>query len=393
MRSREAGALTGFILFSAILTSAVTQDVLLDFFISPETGEPNAVIVVGSKAATEDVISATELAAALGSLCTRISGITFGEVRAVHVPDSSLYESWENNVPPLNYTLQSLWHFDDSNAFWGSNDGTFQPWETHEEIQIRFDPEINVETARPYCVPCLHGGSISQLKSLEDPDLSAWHKVPGLIYRVDNIFVPSSVIVEMWFGIHGGRALSPLIFTVPEPWMVMQEMLPQFKFFGTTYTVVDAGPVMEMNSRTGELGALHGTPYMVTGNPHFETQILLYLNNPLEFGSHTVELVDVYQSKAFFEVSCNGEFVGSFWLISDTSDGSAPMTRVMVWKSRSTGWRMRRCGTIICAVIHGLPTPVATSCSWTLTRQVGMKSKETPTCTNHPEQGCGLLQG
>lgn len=47
MRPREAGAaITGIILFSAILTSAVTQDIPLDFFINPETGEPNAIIVV-----------------------------------------------------------------------------------------------------------------------------------------------------------------------------------------------------------------------------------------------------------------------------------------------------------------------------------------------------------
>lgn len=327
MRLREGGtALIGFVLCSAILTSAVTQDIPLDFFISPETGEPNAVIVVGSKAATEDVISATELAAALGSLYTRISGITFGErFRAVHVPDSSLYESWENDALSLNYTLQSLWHFDDPNAFWSCNDGAFQPWETHEEIQIRFDPNTNVTTARSYCVPCLYGGDAAHLKSVEDQNLSGGHKIPGLIYRVDNIFVPPSVIVEMWFGIHHRmRGRGPRIFTVPEPWMVVRGMLPQFKFFGTLYTVVDAGPVMEMNSRTGELGELYGTPYMVTGNPHFETQIVLYLNNPSEFGLHTVELVDVEQSKAFFEVSCNGKPVGSFWLIPDAVDGFAP---------------------------------------------------------------------
>lgn len=217
MKLRGAGAtLTGFVLFSTILTSIVTQDIPLDFFINPETGESKVVIVAGSKAATEDVISATELAAALSSLYTRISGITLGErYSIVHVPDSSLYENWENDVLPLNYTQQFLWYFDDSNAFWGNNDGTFQPWETHEEVQILFDPDINQKTARSYCVPCLCGGDGTCLKSTRDPDLSELFEVPGVIYRVDNIFVPPSVIVEMWFGIHQrtyGR--EPKIFTI-----------------------------------------------------------------------------------------------------------------------------------------------------------------------------------
>jgi hypothetical protein len=353
MKSEKVKAIVaGLLLFSAVTTGASTQEVPLDFFINPETGEPAMIIVVGSTAASEDVVSATNLASVIGTMCAGGYEATFGEkFTAVHenitctdlealtdrvsnegdlgfptsdVPDARLYENWENSLIPINYTLPSLWYFDDSNSFWGYDYGHFQPWETHEEIQIRFD--LNKQST-PSCLLYLYGGDIVYKRSSDELDLSNWPRVPGLIYRADNIFAPPLISVEMWFSYtfpQVVRLMRPKFFNVPEPWMVMQGMLPQFKLFNTIYTVVNAGPIFDMDSLTGKTGALHGTPYMVTGEPHFETQILMYLNNPLECGSYTLELVDVRYSRAEFEISSNDESVKEFWLISDTSDGFAP---------------------------------------------------------------------
>ncbi|MBU7017441.1 MAG: S-layer protein [Theionarchaea archaeon] len=353
MKSEKVKAtITGLFLVSAVMTGVPTQEVPLDFFVNPETGEPAMIIVVGSTAASEDVVSATNLAGVIGTLCAGGSDATFGEkFTAVHenitytnlepltdrvfyegslgfptsdVPDAGLYGNWENRLIPLNYTLPSLWYFNDSNAFWSYDYGHFQPWETHEEIQIRFD--LN-ESSPASCLPYLYGMDIMQKKSPDELDLSNWPRVPGLIYRADNIFAPPLISVEMWFSYtfpQVTRLMRPRFFTIPEPWMVMQGMLPQFKLFNTLYTVVDAGPISDKNSLTGEKGALHGTPYMVTGQPHFQTHILMYLNNPLEFGPYTLELVDVRHSTAEFEFSSNDESMKEFWLISDTSDGFAP---------------------------------------------------------------------
>jgi len=128
MKLRKIGAvLTGAALLGATLAGAVAQDVPPeDFFVDPETGEPNAVIVVGSGAATMDVVSATMLAAKTATMTytQTTNAVTF------------------TNATPIN-TLASLWYFDDYyNVYWGDGDEHFDPWETHEEIQIHVGGSI-----------------------------------------------------------------------------------------------------------------------------------------------------------------------------------------------------------------------------------------------------------
>ena len=371
MRSRKIGvAFTGVILISAAMTSAVTQDVPLDFFINPDTGELNVVIVVGSEAASEDVISAAMLAVTIGNMCAEEpNDITFTKAcRAVHenipslagfgtgientlpdevrlgfptvdVPDAQLYKNWEQNTQPINYTLRPLWYFDDSfNGFWGHNDGHFQPWETHEEIQIRFDSSSTDDIAiESDCVSCLYGENIEYTKSINGLDLSTWYGVPGLLYRADNIFVPPSVVVEAkWYSPPLSMSdrwgcFGPGIFAVPEPWLVIKEMLPQFSLFSTTYTVVHGGPLLDINTRTGEFGALHGTPCLVTGEPHFEPHVCLYMDELIEFGSFTIELMDVDmdQTKGLLKISENRKSLGPFWMLMDSQYGFSPNLQQM----------------------------------------------------------------
>ena len=152
MKLRKIGAvLAGAALLGATLAGAVAaQDVpSTDFFVDPDTGQPNVVIVVGSGAAAMDVVSATMLAAKIATMTyTEQPGeVTFTKTyKAVHenvdpfliidnagispfgialaqvwglgfptvdVPDAGPYLGWEHNYIPINYTLGALWYFDD----------------------------------------------------------------------------------------------------------------------------------------------------------------------------------------------------------------------------------------------------------------------------------------
>ncbi|MBU7028517.1 MAG: S-layer protein, partial [Theionarchaea archaeon] len=385
MRLRKIGAvLAGAALLGATLAGAVAaQDVPPeDFFVDPATGEPNVVIVVGSGAAAMDVVSATMLAAKIGTMTyTEEPGeVTFTKTyKAVHenidpflinfnvgpwlpsttiiqaqvwglgfctvdVPDAGPYLGWEFNYTPINYTLASLWYFDDYyNVYWGDGDEHYDPWETHEEIQIRFDDFYDTQDDMFFvysdCLACLYGGDID-LYNIWDGDLGnlwAWYAIPGLIYRADNIFVPPSIAVYMKYNHPYGRHIVGLdyerrrTFYVPEPWMVLWGMLPQFKLFHTIYTVVDAGPVLDQNGRTGELGPLFGTPYIVTGDPNFMAQVYLYKHEPMEFGPYKVELMDadVDHNKAWFVISQDGDEIANFWMVLDPLHGFSPNLQQM----------------------------------------------------------------
>ncbi len=353
MKLRKIGAfLAGTLLMGATLAGAVTQEVPSDFFVNPETGEFDVLIVVGSEAAAADVESAAMLATALGFACIEESGITFMKETVhqhinilttvnwlesgspemgvgfptVDVPDAHLYQEWEHNGTPISYTLESLWYFDDHHGFWGNNNGHFDPWETHEEIQIRFDSHTG--TADSDCVTCLHGGDITHVNLSGNLDLS-WYDVPGLIYRADNIFVPPALRVELPCCYPRPEAVVSLCdcfgrraFTVPEPWMVAHDRLPRFKLFDTVYTVVDGGALLDMNFRTGELGDVHGAPYIVTGTPHFEP-LCLHKNESVNYGSYTVELLDVHLGRnlGLFEISENGEIIDNFWMALNPQSG------------------------------------------------------------------------
>jgi hypothetical protein len=376
MKLKKIGAvLAGAALLGATLAGAAAQDVPpTDFFIDPDTGQPNVVIVVGSDAAAMDVVSATMIAAKIGTMTfTEETGeATFTRTfKAIHenidpfiwwtslgtwindpaysspewglgwptvdVPDASPYASWDNNFTPINYTLGSLWYFDDYyNLYWGDGDQHFDPWETHEEIQLRFDDfwdvQWDMQLVYENCWACLYGGDIDLYNSWDSTifgNFWAWYAIPGLIYRADNIFVPPYIACYMKYNHPAGVHIVGLdyerrqTFYVPDPLLVYWGMLPQFKFLGTVYTVVDGGAVLDMNGRTGALGSRFNTPYLVTGTPNYSPQVYLYKHEPMDFGSYTVELkdADVDHNKAWFVVSKDGEVQEDFWMVLDPMHG------------------------------------------------------------------------
>ena len=103
----------------------------------------------------------------------------------------------------------------------------------------------------------------------------------------------------------------------------MHDMLPRFKLFNTVYNVVDGGMVLDANAYTGEYGALHGTPFLLTGDPHFEAQTHLYVGEPVTFGLYTVELmaVDIDGNKVWLEIYRGDESIESFWMVLNSTEG------------------------------------------------------------------------
>ena len=334
MKLRKIGAIIAGVALLGSTLAAAQEVPPEDFFINPETGDPAVVLVVGKTAATMDVVSATMLATALGATSKPEAELVTmsrakhhdvdllfpkgpDEVAAlgfptVDVPDPALYRKWEHNSTFMTYPLP-LWYFDDIHKFWGNGDGDFQPWETHEEIQVRFD----YHDAKK-CGACLSGGdtTIHTTTTLSD------FTVPGLIYRADNIFAPPMVMVDPEYSQPTevpffSADLGPYtVLFMPEPWIVVHNRLPQFKLFNTVYTVIDAGPVLDIHFQTGEHGSLHGTPYIITGEPHFESPVYIYKDEPVDFSVYTVEVkeVDVDRNKAQVDVYIMGELLESFWI-------------------------------------------------------------------------------
>jgi hypothetical protein len=381
----------GAVLVGAALLGATLYTVAADvypppneFFINPD-GSPACVIAVGSSAAAMDVVSASMLAAKIGSMAVRVEEVNLPPRRytAIHqniplydwtldnnllsderlgypvldVPDATPYNNWDQNPfspptsgvtpnPPINYTLTSLWWFDDyDNGFWGDQDGVYDPWETHEEIQFRFD---NLAVFSPFS-----GATVrDHLADLLGGDIDLWRPplpltmnnmlIPSLIYRADNIYVPPMVVCIQTRNHPAGLNIVDLdyelteYYYVPDPWYVIRDALPKFMFFGTIYTVVDAGPVADRNGRTGEFGELVNTPYLVTGTPTYYFEQYLYKDQPEEYGDYIVLLkdVDVDHNKAWFEVTDPDGDIHSFWMVLDPEHGFSPNLQQQGWSGQ-----------------------------------------------------------
>ena len=364
-RKQVGAAVTGAALLAWSVAGAVAQEVPpTDFFINPETGTPRVIIVVGSSASDMDVISAAMISAKVFSMSYPVesSEITFTKTyKAIHenvepflhnfsidtaldielpdqmegagfptvdVPDAWLYKKQDHNTIPINYRIRALWYFDDHpHKFWGNGDLDFQPWETHEEIQIRFDDFHCVQDdtmISPGCAAHLYGGDVTLYNLSDELTTLHWYSVPGLIYRADNIFAPPMLLVEPDLQLVEAPFPSAdlekyTVLHIPEPWMVVQERLPEFNLFNISYTVVDAGPVLDINPSTGKRGSLHGTPYLVTGEPHFEPKVYLYENELVKFSDFTVELLegDPDWNEGLLQVSHNGTILDTFSMAMD----------------------------------------------------------------------------
>jgi hypothetical protein len=389
MKLKKIGAvLLGAALLGATLC-AVQADVYpppKEFFVNPD-GTPACIITVGSEAAAMDVVSASMLAAKIGTMAVRVEEVQLPPKRytsthqdiplydwlplpvpddlflgemlgypVLDVPEATPYNAWDFNpgyaptlsprtLPPINYTLSSLWYFDDYNwGNWGNQNGIFDPWETHEEIQYRFDNLAVFDPAsgllvRDYLADLL-GGDVNLWKNPPPATLDLSNMlIPSLIYRADNIFLPPMILCIQTKNHPSGTLIVDLDYElavqyyVPEPWFVVNDALPKFMFFGTLYTVVDYGAVYDYNLRTGETGDLANTPYLVAGTPSFYYEEYLYKDQPEEYGDYTVLLkdVDVDHNKAWFEITDPDGTAYSFWMVLDPEHGFSPNLQQQGW--------------------------------------------------------------
>lgn len=363
----------GLVIFSLLLiamaanVTAPSEAVEKDFFINPATGHPNVTILVGSNAAAKDVVSASIVAAKVASLAYyQMEVVKPGEIKiaehlniglydwdndsfvfdeakgypTVDVPDAAQY-TLDYNIPPICYTLPTLWYFDDyENLMWGDGDNTSDPWETHEEIQLRFDNLPHIDTMLGSPVP--------------DWIADAWggdanignNRIPSIIYRADNIFVPPMIECVEEFNAPWGRDVIDLdreaqrTYEIPDPYLVYLEALPRFKLFHRVYTVIDAGPIQDINLRSYEIGLQHGKPYLVTADAFIEYESYLKINEPNTYGPWTITLLDadVDHNKAWLQVESPDGETEEFMMVLDPEHGFSPNLQQQGQKGRPYYW-------------------------------------------------------
>ena len=284
------------------------------------------------------------------------SGINTIGFTTVDVPDAAAYKEWEKTTIPMNYSAP-LWYFDDSShEFWGNGDGQFQPWETHEEIQVRFD---GIETHEGECLPALQGGNTHMTLNFDPASTRySWYTLPGLIYRADNIFVPPMAqCMTLYTPFEIDFTLDVHNVFIPDPIMVLHGGLPCFSLFDTAYSVVDAGPVLDINKKMGEKGPRHGTPYLVTGNPHLEKDFYIWEGESIQIKEYIIELLDsdFMNGKATLKVYKNNTYIDTVTLSDDQwscgfneigphciSEGLSPLLSVDAYHGTLRAGRIRR---------------------------------------------------
>jgi len=135
------------ILFSLAVTTAWDPEENKDFFVDPETGEPNAIVVVGAYAAASDVTAGAWVAAQIGSMIYYKEEVTekavyeyfSGENYEDRDPDAILVGNTEGDFKNEPYGfLESLW-YDDKN-----NNKVLDLDESREEVFVDFTSAYSI---------------------------------------------------------------------------------------------------------------------------------------------------------------------------------------------------------------------------------------------------------
>ncbi|MBU7032473.1 MAG: DNRLRE domain-containing protein [Theionarchaea archaeon] len=272
---------------SEMLYSPGQNSLPASFFITPQRTQ-KCLIVVGETADARDIVEASHLASALGHLLTRDQKIPIIEkVSVTH-----------ENIPPATcivetpLTLPTLWYFDDFGVYGNDND-RFDPWETHEEIQVYIDdlPE------RDPLMGWIGNGYL---------DFST-------ILRIDNVRVPPYITVTSLQEEPRGEQVVDLHHMIEwhyflvDPYFVYFEYLPQIELFDSLYTVLYIDSSL-----------------LITGIPHLE---YVYLSRGEVFtaGSYTISVLDVDKdhNKVYLRVVGPG-VQEEFWMVLDPEHGFSP---------------------------------------------------------------------
>lgn len=259
----------------------------ISFFMTPQRTQ-NCLIVVGETADARDIMEASRLASALGHLLTRDQKVPIiEEVSVTHEgipPTTCIVET------PL--TLPTLWYFDDFGVYGNDND-RFDPWETHEEIQVYIEdiPE-------------------------RDP-LMGWvgdgYLDFSTILRIDNVRAPPYITVTSLQEDPRGVQVMDLHlmeewhYFIVDPYFVYFEYLPQIELFDSLYSVLYIDSSL-----------------LITGTPHLE-YVYLYVGETFTAGSYTISVLDVDKdhNKVYLRVAGPGT-QEEFWMVLDPEHGFSP---------------------------------------------------------------------
>jgi len=278
MRVKKIGAiLAGAVMIGSAVAAAWSPAENKDFFVDPETGEPNAIVVVGANAAASDVTAAGWIAAQIGNMAYYEETTTEKETYTFDSNDyaSPYDDDWGDNpdtgddtgsdnvdailianttnanwTQPPYYPLESLW-WDDKNE-----DGIVDTDESREEVFVDFTM---------------------------DPVRKIYPLVDLYDYRYRTV-VEDLPVGTYWFG--GEDNLTPY-------WLVTDPVT--VKFLGYFYDIIDYGTDPDYGD------------YVVYGTPHWsETECrgddMLYfeVGETKDFYGWEITLkdVDIYEFKA-----------------------------------------------------------------------------------------------
>lgn len=333
------------IIVGFLIASTGSSGISQAFFFN-KSGNPQAIIVVGSKATSDEIVASAAIAAQLGSLAQKREEEEiehpFSVIHRNVLPEEVIFDVPDNDYYAIDrhFSLQTLWYYDDPDGIYGNNNGRFEPWETHEELQFRFyDPFT------------FHRFSGMELKVHRiffagrdlpmDEELSNRY-IPSLIYRIDNIRVPPSITIDgfrleeprirerfvggIWVSEEEGLVVDmhrqmERGITIPSPHFVSRGFLPKIHFFGRDYTVV--------------------APYM-TGTPSFFLEQYIYKGEAYEYGGFEVRVedVDVDHDKVHLKITNPIGRIYDFWMILDPLHGFSPSPQL----SSQTGENVERNG-------------------------------------------------
>ncbi|MBU7033163.1 MAG: DNRLRE domain-containing protein [Theionarchaea archaeon] len=271
---------------SGMISELESQRISKSFLVNID-GSQNCIVVVGEKATADTIIEASRLATVIGNISRKDKKIPIiEEVDIIH-----------ENIPPHTCIvetpreLETLWYFDDFGVY-GNDNGRFDLWETHEEIQLYIEDFLVRDHFNGYT-----GDGFL--------DFSA-------ILRIDNIRCPPSIRVTSHFQRPSQEPIVDLdydimqYYRIVDPFYIINGYIPRISIFGVEYDVI------YIDSRQ-----------LITGTPHID-YVYVYKNQPLTIGDYTINVkdVDVDHNKAYLSIS--GGTRGEFWLVLDPEHGFSP---------------------------------------------------------------------
>ncbi|MGC1122460.1 MAG: S-layer protein [Candidatus Methanofastidiosia archaeon] len=280
----------GILLLLVLLLGTAGENTRIpDSFFVTAQGDQNCLIVVGVEADAADIVEASRLAAVIGDISSRRKETPV--VREIKVSYENVGLGSCIVVTPQE--LPTLWWFDDFGVY-GNGNGTFQKWETHEEIQLSIE---DIPVADPFLGVPMGNGYL---------DFST-------IYRIDNVRSPPYLMVDSYTeGTRGDHVTGLHIedtyrYIIVDPYFVYYGYLPEVCIFDTGYKVVYID-----------------SSVLITGEPHLQ-YVYLYKDTPFKAGSFTISLldVDVDHNKCYLKVE-GPQFRELFWMGLDPLHGFSP---------------------------------------------------------------------